>query len=298
MQELAPSTSSRDRIHAYFDRKDAATVNREFLAWLSSRPQDRPFFAFLNYFDAHDPYIAAKHAPRHFGLRPETVEERNILRDWLHVDKSKFAPRILQMAHDGYDDGIAYVDDQLGRLFAALEQKGLMDNTVVVVTADHGELLGEHGSYGHGSNLYRQVVNVPLLIAGPRSITAGRVVPEPVSLRDLPATVADLCGLGGASPFPGHSLSRFWKATPGAAGSEDEFLLTETANELSRAPAHTTRARALASRGMVYIREKDGREELYDLVADPAESHDLSQAPVAQPMLERFRDEMKRIDSL
>jgi arylsulfatase A-like enzyme len=296
VQELAPATSIRDRIHAYFNRKDARTINRDCLAWLSSRPQGRPFFVFLNYFDAHDPYIAAKDAPRHFGLRPETAQEIAALRDWLHNDKTKLSPRVLQVARDGYDDGIAYVDDQLGRLFAALEQQGLLDNTVVVVTADHGELLGEHNSFGHGSHLYRQVVNVPLLIAGPRSIPAGQSISEPVSLRDLPATVTDLCGLASASPFPGHTLSRFWARTKSDAAPEDEFLLTETADELSRGSVDSTRARALAFGGKVYIRNKDRHEELYDVVLDPAELHDLSQNSLSQPALEEFRDKMKQID--
>jgi arylsulfatase A-like enzyme len=296
IETLAPATSSRDRIHAYFDRKDAATVNSEFLAWLSGRPEGRPFFAFLNYFDAHDPYIAAKNASRHIGLLPETQGERLALRNWLHNDKSKLPPRVLQVAHDGYDDGIAYVDEQLGRLLAALEEKGLLENTVVVVTADHGELLGEHGAYGHGSHLYRQVVNVPLLISGPRSVPRGQVVSDLVSLRDLPATVTDLCGLAGASHFPGQTLARYWAPGAGAPEAGDEFLLTETANELSRAPAQATRARALAYRNMTYIRDKENHEELYDLTADPAELHDLSRELSVEPMLARFRDKMSQID--
>ena len=89
ISKVAPSIFTRDRPYAYFNRKDAATVNHDMLSWLDSQPKGRPFFAFLNYFDAHDPYITAEGAPRHFGLRPETGEEIAALRDWLHVDKSK-----------------------------------------------------------------------------------------------------------------------------------------------------------------------------------------------------------------
>ena len=67
------------------------------------------------------PISPRQDAPRHFGLRPETAQEVAALRDWLHVDKTKLPSRLLQMAIDGYDDGIAYLDDQLGRLFAALD---------------------------------------------------------------------------------------------------------------------------------------------------------------------------------
>ena len=118
MSNVAPSIFTRDRPYAYFNRKDAATINHDMLSWLDGQPKGRPFFAFLNYYDAHDPYIAAEGAPRHFGLRPETAQEVAALRDWLHVDKTKAPSRLLQMAIDGYDDGIAYLDDQIGRLLA------------------------------------------------------------------------------------------------------------------------------------------------------------------------------------
>jgi arylsulfatase A-like enzyme len=295
ISKVAPSIFTRDRPYAYFNRKDAATVNHDMLSWLDSQRKGRPFFAFLNYFDAHDPYISAEGAPRHFGLRPETAEEVAALRDWLHVDKSKIPSRLLQMAIDGYDDGIAYLDDQLGRLFAALDSRGLLENTLIVVTADHGELHGEHNNFGHGSHLYREVVDVPLLVTGPHNVARGTTVGQPVSLRDLPATVVDVLGLAGSSPFPGRSLVRCW-AGPAQAMSDEEFLLTETSDELSRTSVSEIRARALMLAGKVYIRKKDGSEELYDLATDPAEARDLSKSSEAAGVLGRFRQEMKAID--
>jgi arylsulfatase A-like enzyme len=296
ISKAAPSMFTRDRPYAYFNRKDAATINREMLYWLDCQTKGRPFFAFLNYFDAHDPYIAAEGAPRHFGLRPETEEEISALRDWLHVDKSKLPGHLLQMAIDGYDDGIAYLDDQLGRLFAALDSRGFLENTLIVITADHGELHGEHNNFGHGSHLYRQVVDVPLLVAGPRKVPHGKTILQPISLRDLPATVVDLLGLPGPSPFPGRSLARCWADGGAQAFSDQDFLLTETSDELSRVSAESTRARALLYAGKVYIRNKDGSEELYDHATDPAESRDLSKSSASAGLLARFRVEMKAID--
>jgi arylsulfatase A-like enzyme len=296
ISKVAPSIFTRDRPYSYFNRKDARTVNHDMLSWLDSQSNGRPFFAFLNYFDAHDPYISAEGAPRHFGLRPETDEEIAALRDWLHVDKSKVPGRLLQMAIDGYDDGIAYLDDQVGRLFAALDSRGLLENTLIVITADHGELHGEHNNFGHGSHLYRQVVEVPLLIVGPQNVARGKAIPRAVSLRELPATVVDLLGLPGPSPFPGRSLARCWADGPAQTVSDEEFLLTETSDELSRTSASEARARALMLAGKVYIRNKDGSEELYDLATDPAESRDLSKTSEAGGALARFREEMKFID--
>jgi arylsulfatase A-like enzyme len=296
ISKIAPSIFTRDRPYAYFNRKDATTINHDMLAWLDTQPRGRPFFAFLNYFDAHDPYISAQGAPRHFGLTPHTDSEIAALRDWLHVDKSKVPSRLLQMAIDGYDDGIAYLDDQLGRLFAALDSRKLLENTLIVITADHGELHGEHNNFGHGSHLYRQVVDVPLLIAGPRSVPHGKQVAGAVSLRDLPATIVDILNLTGLSPFPGCSLARCWAGGNAENIRDEEFLLTETSDELSRTSASESHTRALLKAGKVYIRNKDGSEELYDHVTDPAEARNLSKSNGAVGLLAHFRDEMKAID--
>ncbi len=295
-RKFFPSASCRDRPNAYFNRKDAATINQDFLTWLSRRPKGRPFFAFLNYYDAHDPYLVPAEATGHFGLAPHDVAEIETLRDWQRAARPDLPERTLTMARDCYDDCILYLDGQLGRLLAQLDSTGLLDNTLVVVTSDHGELLGEHQSFGHGQSLYREVAEVPLLIVAPRRIPAGRVIAAPVSLRDIPATVVDLAGLARTSPFPGRSLARHWSAAPADAAQPDELLLTETVNEAVPPPAGTKPARALAAEGRIYIRGKDGHEEIYDIVRDPTESHDLSNTPGAQPLLARFRETMRRID--
>ncbi len=293
---IAPSIFTRDRPYAYFNRKDAETINHDMLAWLDARRGTQPFFAFLNFYDAHDPYITAANAPRHFGLRPETEQELSTLRDWLHADKTKLPNRLLQMAIDGYDDGIAYLDDQLGRLFAALDSRGLLENTLIVITSDHGELHGEHNIYGHGAHLYRPGVNVPLLVVGPGRVPHAATVAQPVSLRDLPATIVELLGFAGPSPFPGRSLASLWAPSAAGASPPEEFLLTETSNDLSKAPIRSIRARSLLYRDTVYIRNKDGSEELYDEATDPAETHNLATASEKAQLLGLFRNKMKEID--
>ena len=114
------------------------------------------------------------------------------------------------MAIDVYDDRIYYLDRQLGALVDELERRGVLDDTLVIVASDHGEHLGDHVLFFHGCSLYRQLVGVPLVMVDPKGGPAGRVVAEPVSLRDIPATVIDMLGLAGATPFPGRSLARFW----------------------------------------------------------------------------------------
>jgi arylsulfatase A-like enzyme len=181
-------------------------------------------------------------------------------------------------------------------LFSELDAKGMLENTLVVVTADHGELIGERGEFGHGQSLHHEVVNVPLLVVAPRRVPSGRIVPTPVSLRDLPATVVDLLGLGRESPFPGSSLARHWSSASTVPPAKDELILTETADEVSKTAVTATTGRSLVEANKLYIRKKDGHEELYDLATDPAESRDLTSSADVQPLLAHFRETMHRID--
>ena len=95
------------------------------------------------------------------------------------------------MARDCYHDCVAFLDEQLGRLLDELQGQGLLGNTDVIITSDHGEEFGEHAFFGHAHNTNLDAIGVPLVILSPRA-PAARVVPNPVSLRDLPATVVDL----------------------------------------------------------------------------------------------------------
>jgi arylsulfatase A-like enzyme len=275
--------------------KPGAEVDRAFLDWLSRRRAPRrPFFAFLNYNDAHTPYEPPDPSIPGFGLRPTTCHDRLTLRRWTSLDKARLAYDEVRMAADVYDDCVSYLDRRLGELLAELGRRGVLDNTLVIVTADHGEHLGDHLLFFHGCSLYRQVVQVPLVIVEPKGPSAGRIVAEPVSLRDIPATIADMLGLGGDAPFPGRSLARFWSGNPNGTGLSPEPLLMETDKPLvlmneGREPAAKGPMKSLVAGGMHYIRSGDGSEELYSLRSDPEERLNLVGAPAAREALQRFR---------
>jgi arylsulfatase A-like enzyme len=284
----------RSREHA----KDAAAVDRAFLGWLSRRQgRRRPFFAFLNYNDAHSPYEVPDRSIPGFGLRPASSRDRRILLGWHTADKAKLEYHDVRMAIDVYDDCIAYLDRRLGMLLQELGRRGVLDDTLVLVTADHGEHLGDHLLFFHGCSLYRQLVQVPLVIVDPRGV-AGRVVAEPVSLRDVPATVVDLLGLGRDAPFPGRSLAGFSGRIPQAVSPPAEPLLMETSTaplltNQGREPAAKGPMQALVGLGMHYIRNSDGIEELYVLKSDPEERTNFAGAPNAQAPLQRFRNALR-----
>jgi arylsulfatase A-like enzyme len=286
-------------------RSDPYSVRRGFVNWLDDRRErDRPFFGFLNFYDAHAPYALPDGAVARFTRRPERVDELQVLYDdWAALDKTKLAPYYLTLARDSYDNCLAYLDEQVGRLVEDLERRGLMENTWVIITGDHGEGLGEHGLFDHGFSLYSTEIRVPLLVIPPAGVGRGRVVRETVSLRDLPATIVDLVGLSSGAPFPGKSLAELWNAPerqPGAEGSRDVFSELPSPNRSDpnhgRSPVQRGPLVSVAEGGLVYIKnEGDGTEELFDELDDPGELTNLALTPGSRAAVQRFQARLARL---
>jgi arylsulfatase A-like enzyme len=258
--------------------RDAAAINDSFLGWLEHRRRDRPFFAFLNYFDAHAPYVPppgwAGRAGS--GSRPRAARDYQFLTGEMKWSSDRVSGRDIRLARDCYNACIAYLDDQLGRLLDELERQGLLEETLVVITSDHGEAFGDHGLFGHTSSVYLDQVSVPLVVFAPGA-PAGRVVREPVSLRDLPATIVDQLGLTQGGPFPGHSLAAHWRSDHGSEPPRTSPALSEVvqANAFGPQPRRGLGrkgfAMSLVAEGRHYIREGTGAEQLYNLWGDPSE---------------------------
>ena len=285
---------STQRLGEWFadDRKPAAMVNRELLDWLSRRPQpERPFFAFLNYFDAHYPYRLPAGNFHRFGSAPADTRQRAIIEHWGEMDKTRLSPQELAMGASAYDDCIADLDEQVGWLIDRLRKRSFLDNTWLIITADHGESFGEHtGVFCHGTSLYQTELHVPLLIIPPGGRAAKQVVKEAVSLRDLAATIVDVTGREARSPFPGESLARFWEreSTQPEPVSADPALAEVVPNpELipkNRDPLGVAKPTwplgSIHEADWSYIRrEGDVREELFHLSDDAKEGHNLAADP-------------------
>ena len=232
------------------DRKLATHVTDEFLAWQGR--DTRPFFAVLNLFDAHDPYDPP--AP------------------W----KTRFSPTPDRVAL--YDGGIAYMDHELGRLLETLDGRGVLDNTVVVVTSDHGEMFGEHDLGNHGHALYMPLLHVPLVLRYPPRLPAGTRSTATVGLRDLAATLLDLAGIGATSGIEGRSIA----ATVGAprdttAGGHLALAETERSKLFwTSGPARHGAMHSLIDDTFHYIRDGKGQEELYRYRDDLPEAINLA----------------------
>lgn len=248
--------------------KHAATITDEFLAWRARRA-GRPFFAFLNYYDAHLPYAPPPPYDRMFN---DGAESR-----------------------DKYDGSIAYIDAEIGRLTDGLRARGELDRTLLVITSDHGELFGEHGLYEHTSNLYYKLLHVPLIVRWPAQVPAGTSVETEVSLRDLPATLASIALPNEPAPFAGSSLAPLWSgdvATRSAALS----LVEQGIRRDSTLPFARGDMVSLADSVWHYVRNNGtGKEELYRYRDDPAELEDLAGDPSASMPLASLRSRVQSI---
>jgi len=290
-----------------FDRKGAAAVNREFLAWLSRRTQpERPFFAFMNYSDAHTPYELSAGRIHRFGIAQPDERQRELIKRWGDLDKIRLVPRDLPFVVDAYDDCIADLDEQVGKLLDSLRRQGVLDRTWLIIASDHGESFGEHtGVFCHGTSLYQTELHVPLLIVPPGGDATQHKVTETVSLRDLAATIVDVLGLEAGSPFPGCSLTRHWRKTAPAAPrvptsidpALSEVLPGFAINvDAYGLPKKSWPLGALDDGDWSYIRsEGNVREELFHLSKDVKEQHNLARDPAAQPILDRMRQTLFRL---
>ena len=269
-------------------RKNAAAVNAEFLDWVAG-VEDRPFFAFLNFFDAHDPYLPPDTFYRAMAGRARPDHLSPLRRIPVNARRNGIGAEAHELELDSYDASIAYLDYELDRLFKALRARGVLDNTIVVVTSDHGEEFGEHGLYLHGNSLYMQSLHVPLMIWGPAGTPSMRVA-TPVSLTDLAATLGELAQIN-ASTLGGTSLAAHWRGTVRTSPA----VLSEIQKGI-RLPEWYPVSRgdmaSIISDDHHYIRGGNPNEQLFDWRADPWEQTDLVPTQPGQALLGPLRTKL------
>jgi arylsulfatase A-like enzyme/tetratricopeptide (TPR) repeat protein len=223
----------------FFDERRAAQVNEAVLPWLEQRG-DQPFFLWLHYFDPHQPF----EPPPPY--------------DQLYAD-------------DLYNGEIAYTDSRLGHLLAQLERLGQLDRTLIVMTADHGEGLGEHNELTHAMLAYDSTLHVPLIIRPPSGAApAGRVIEDRVGVVDIVPTVLDLLGLPLPEHLHGGSLQPLWSTDEASSRYTPRYYAENLSPRLTHGWGEL---RVLYDGPLKYIHGP--RPELYDLTVDPKELDDL-----------------------
>ncbi|NQT13413.1 MAG: sulfatase-like hydrolase/transferase [Planctomycetes bacterium] len=284
----------------WWNRIDARQINTSLLDWLPSRPKNRPFLVFLNYFDCHDTYL-----PEHPFGRPNSRhsrEEKRLLRANYHETYvcGNLNPEHQALAEDAYDGCLLELDERIAELLTDLEKHGHLRDTYVIITSDHGEQFGEHGLTYHADSLYRPLLHVPLIVIPPEGTPSGWRVDGLVSLRDLPATVLDLLALQTVN-WPGESFAD--DVTNHSAGehvrSSPLFAAVSQGKHFpDRHPSSPGSVGAVWIDGMQYIREyATGRERLYDFANDREEEHDLVRSAEYVGVLEKCRQTLSGIDA-
>ena len=245
--------------------------------WLDDRG-DKPFFAWLHLQHPHLIYNPPPPWNTRFG---EPLPDERRLYDFDALDEfmyyeTDFAQAELDRLVQLYDGEIAYVDDQLERVFRTLRERGLSEETIVVFTADHGEMLFEESRprmVGHGPLPFEPVMRVPLLLCAPDAPWKGRRVPQRVGLVDLAPTLHDLVGLDPSPRHQGRTLMPIVRGEEGDA-REVEHSWSVDAHGAVRATTQSSRMKLIC-----FERGPKWSCELYDLERDPGESTDVKDDP-------------------
>jgi choline-sulfatase len=259
-------------------RTQARFVAADVLDWLDKRPQDDPFFLYVHTIDPHVPYIPPDDLLERYDPGPYTgpvdfTRDRQIL-EKIKVGKLKPDDRDRRRLEALYDGEITYHDLHFASILDGLADRGLLDETMVVVTADHGEELFDHGSVGHGHSVWQELLHVPLSMHIPGLTSGGVRVDGPVGLVDVVPTVLDALGL----PVPEQASGR--------------SLLPLLRGEAEGVPRATVSAfmggwRAVVVGDLKLVHRTHATVQLYDLTADPHETRDrVADQPLAARYLQ------------
>lgn len=253
-------------------RKHADEVNREALAWIDHR--QRPFLAFLNYIDVHD------QAP--------ALDFR--------------VPWGMQTEVDRYDSALSYDDTEIGKLIQELQRRGVLRNTLVIITSDHGESLGQHDMQYHGIALYIEQIRVPLVIWSPPDVPGGARIRTPVSNAAIASTIMDFIQGKSQNEFPGNGLDALWKEAAGK--SSWPHPISELAkNDIVIDPDRQARnveptamdgdMKSVVTSQWHYIWHEKLGEQIYDWTNDPGETRNLINTSEGQAATKDIMGEAK-----
>lgn len=276
-----------------FKLTDAAMAR--MLDWVDGQRQ-RPFFLFWHTFETHDPYHALDFLPEVAKGDELNDVQRNLIEliarfyDQLPIEDTRRRLDAIvatrpEMTHALYDGGVAAADRRFGQLVARLLELGRYDNTVLILTSDHGEELGERGPLGvfgrHGHSLYQECLSVPLVIKLPRQRHAGAQVATLASLIDVMPTVLDILGVPlGDHVVEGRTLRPAWEGRR----LDDRFVVSDSlATPYEQKSVRSERwkyivtipAEQVERHGRRHLPEGARRAELYDLQTDPGERRNL-----------------------
>jgi choline-sulfatase len=265
---------------AHYDEEHLAThrdstgaaVNAAAFRWLDeTREREKPFFLYVHHYEPHFDYLRSGET-YHPGYAGRLTGAEGI--HDLEGALDQLLPEDIEFLRARYDAEILYQDELLEQLYAGLESRGLLENAVVVITADHGEEFAEHGDLQHKLHkAYDELLHVPLLVALPDGFRRGARIAQSVSTADIGRTLLDACGMA-RTPFDGESLLPDLLGRARAPRDVHSYAAL-----LQDEPKPTIVRESIVSGGMKLIRDvHSGALELYELGTDPDERNDLAAA--------------------
>ncbi|MBI5376040.1 MAG: sulfatase [Candidatus Schekmanbacteria bacterium] len=243
----------------YYDEEclweNAECVNEKAISWLENN-HDKKFFMWVHYIDAHadhQPGIKGRYNP------PEKYKE---------MFKVEGDPMGKEVSEALYDGEIRHCDDVFGELLKEFEKYGILENSVIVITSDHGESFMEHGKWYHADNVYRELIHVPFIISYPPLFEKGKKIDTVVSHIDLLPTLLEIAGINPASRIEGKSLVPLLEGKGNKWEDKSVYCETRKYDGLD--------LRTIILDNYQYILNyKDGMEELYNMADDPLETKNL-----------------------
>ncbi len=277
MSESEGSPKDLETLHRAHRDETNPALRAHFGGWLERR-RDRPFFAFVHMWDVHYDYIPPEPYYSMFDADYDgALDGRNIIGDGFPLDA---AARDVEYLKSLYDGEIRYTDAVLRSMLDGLDARGLLDNTWIVITGDHGEEFVEHGLKGHQLTLYEEVVHVPLVIWSRGLAAPAKRVAQPVALSDVAPTILEVVGLEVPAGLDGRSLVPLMQGRP--------FDRGPVFSELYIGRKLIVAAARRGKRKLIYDAVGDRWAE-YDLARDPREQSKLGvETPELKEMLAEY----------
>ena len=254
--------ASHDSVLSTEDFEDCY-IGRQAAQWIERIPDDFPWHLFVSFVGPHDPFDPPTEYAEQFRVAdmPDAIpKNRDGKPQWILNRQKDFSADELARIRRQYCALIKLIDDQVGTLLDALERRKMMDNTYIIFTSDHGEMLGDHGLFQKQAP-YEPSIHIPLIVSGP-GIKRGGVSDALVEMQDLNPTI---CALADVEPAPNMDARSF-----------DQILLGAQDAHRGEIIAALTNFRCLRTRARKFVDNSNDMPELYDLLNDPGETHNIA----------------------
>ncbi|KQC15344.1 MAG: hypothetical protein APR56_01735 [Methanosaeta sp. SDB] len=279
LDTVLPSEETKERSHLDITSPRIAELAN---SWLEENAE-QPFFLFLHFWDPHYDYTPPPPYDRIFNPGyTGNIDARN----YGNNDRvnPEMDPRDLEQIIALYDGEIAFTDHHLGTVIDKLKELGVYDQTLIVITGDHGEEFFEHDNKGHRISLYEEVIRVPLVVRRPGQAPGGNRVEAPVGIIDVAPTILDLLQITRPGSIQGTSLAPWLN---GGEPDGERFLLSELSPVLY----------SLRGEGVKLLHNADaGATIVLDLESDPAETHsvEITSGPQFERLNREFQNRLRR----